>query len=252
MEQKKRHMGKGKKNKRRQRIIRAWTARILFLAVSLLTLCAIVQGVFFIGRWLRTEEPVFTGASRILSGTASSDSLTIVVDAGHGGKDQGTNSGDVLEKDVNLAVAKLLAKDLEKAGAQVIMTRTTDTYIGLEERAELANGADADLFISVHCNYCEDDASVQGLECYYSKDSTEGQVLAETIADQMDATDQTVSRGARTAGYRVLLRTKMPAVLIELGYFSNSSECGKLATSEYQSLLAENIAEAVMNRMGEI
>ena len=97
-----------------------------------------------------------------------------------------------------------------------------------------------------------DDASVQGLECYYSKDSTEGQVLAETIADQMDATDQTVSRGARTAGYRVLLRTKMPAVLIELGYFSNSSECGKLASSEYQSLLAENIAEAVMNRMGEI
>ena len=63
----------------------------------------------------------------------------------------------------------------------------------------------------------------------------------------MDTIDQTVSRGARTADYRVLLRTEMPAVLIELGYFSNSSECRKLATSEYQSLLAENIAEAVMN-----
>ena len=158
----------------------------------------------------------------------------------HGGKDQGTNSQDILEKDVNLSVARLLAKNLEKAGAQVIMTRTADTYIGLEERAQLANDAKADLFISVHCNYCEDDASVQGLECYYSKDSTGGQILAETI-------DQTVSRGARTADYRVLLRTEMPAVLIELGYFSNSSECRKLATSEYQSLLAENIAEAVMN-----
>ena len=88
---------------------------------------------------------------------------------------------------------------------------------------------------------------IQGLECYYSKDSAGGQILAETIAGQMETIDQTVSRGARTADYRVLLRTKMPAVLIELGYFSNSSECGKLAASEYQSLLAENIAEAVMD-----
>lgn len=247
MKQRKRHAGRTRKDKRRQRIIRAWTARIFVLSVSLLIICAIAQSMILISRKFQEEEPVFAGASRILSDTGSSDTLTVVVDAGHGGKDQGTNSQDILEKDVNLSVARLLAKNLEKAGAQVIMTRTADTYIGLEERAQLANDAKADLFISVHCNYCEDDASVQGLECYYSKDSTGGQILAETISDQMDTIDQTVSRGARTADYRVLLRTEMPAVLIELGYFSNSSECRKLATSEYQSLLAENIAEAVMN-----
>ena len=76
--------------------------------------------MILISRKFQEEEPVFAGASRILSDTGSSDTLTVVVDAGHGGKDQGTNSQDILEKDVNLSVARLLAKKLEKAGCHVI------------------------------------------------------------------------------------------------------------------------------------
>lgn len=69
-----------------------------------------------------------------------------MIDAGHGGKDQGTSAGNVLEKDLNLQVAEKLAKELKKRGASVLLTRTDDTKIPLEERATMANEKEADLF----------------------------------------------------------------------------------------------------------
>ena len=72
-------------------------------------------------------------------------------------------TSNVLEKDLNLQVAEKLAKELKKRGASVLLTRTDDTKIPLEERAAMANETEADLFVSIHCNYCEDDSSVQAV-----------------------------------------------------------------------------------------
>lgn len=194
-----------------------------------------------------TERPeqTFAGA-RLVGDEGTSGALLVVVDPGHGGKDQGTCEGSVLEKDINLAVAAKLAEYLTENGADVILTRRKDEKVGLEERAKLANRENADLFISIHCNYYEDSAEIRGLECYYKEDSTEGGELAERIAGKFDGVDEVENRGTRTGEYRVLRKTDMPAVLIELGYLSNGEECRKLADEAYQELLAKKIAEAVM------
>ncbi|MDE7468879.1 MAG: N-acetylmuramoyl-L-alanine amidase [Desulfovibrionaceae bacterium] len=91
---------------------------------------------------------------------------TVVIDAGHGGKDPGTVGNGIVEKEQTLIFAKELGKKLQSAGYTVYYTRTTDVYIPLEKRTELANTKKADLFISLHCN-SHHDSSIAGFETYY-------------------------------------------------------------------------------------
>lgn len=239
----------GRRRRRRRRLkrkIQAWTARILVFSVLILAPVLAVRGALALWRALTGRpEQTFAGA-RLVGDEGTNGALLVVVDAGHGGKDQGTCEGDILEKDINLAVAKMLAEYLTESGADVILTRREDEKMDLEERAKLANRENADLFISIHCNYYEDSEEIRGLECYYKEDSTEGRELAERIAGKFDGVDEVENRGTKTADYRVLRKTDMPAVLVELGYLSNGEECGKLADKEYQKLLARKIAEAVL------
>lgn len=238
-----------KKRRRMKRKIKAWTARILVLTAVIMTLILVIQGGFYLwGRLTGAQETVFFGARIIEEFEKERDpnALLIVVDAGHGGKDQGTCSGDILEKDINLAVAEKLAKKLKKGGAQVILTRDEDVKIELEDRAKIANEEKADLFVSIHCNYYEKDAGIKGLECYYQEGSEDGEELAERIVASFESEDAVVVRGTKTAGYRVLRKTQMPAVLVELGYMSNRAECELLADENYQNLLAEKIAAGIL------
>ncbi len=230
-----------------QRRVQVWTRRILAAAILLLVLVSVSEGsAFLAGKMLGAGDKELFGARVIGSGEEKPGAPRIVLDAGHGGKDQGTCSGDVLEKDINLSVVEKLAWVLEEHGIEVILTRVDDTKVGLEERAAFANGKEADLFVSIHCNFCEDDAGVRGLECYYQDGSSGGENLAKNIVMRMDEEEKVECRGIRTANYRVLRKTNMPAVLVELGYFSNRTECGLLAEEEYQALLAKRIAEGIL------
>lgn len=239
--------GKKKKWRRRKRIIKAWCARILVLAVLFLMLYLAVWGVFWIWGRLTGSEETFVGA-RIIEdlGFEKDDRVVIVLDAGHGGRDQGTSAGEVLEKDINLRLSERLAGILEDADMKVLLTRTDDTKVGLEERAKYANEQEADFFVSIHCNYCEDDAGVNGLECYYREDSEEGRALAEQVVEAVQSDGAIPCRGTRTANFRVLTRTDMPAVLVEIGYLSNRDECAKLTEESYQKLLAEKLAAGIL------
>ena len=174
-----------------------------------------------------------------------------MIDAGHGGKDQGTSAGNVLEKDLNLQVAEKLAKELKKRGASVLLTRTDDTKIPLEERAAMANEKEADLFVSIHCNYCEDDSSVQGLECYYREGSDEAQKLAENVVTAVEESSMISCRGTRTADFSVLRNTSMTAELVEIGYLSNSSERQNLGSKDYQQELIDRLADGILMENGE-
>lgn len=176
----------------------------------------------------------------------------VVLDAGHGGSDQGTSGGDVLEKDINLAMALKIKPILEEYGIQVIMTRSTDEFISLEQRAETANQSDADVFVSVHCNYFEKDASIAGLECYYCPGKTVGQAFAESIISAAEVGGEIPVRNAKPEDYYVLVNTTMPAVLVEMGYLSNADECQRLTEEEYQELLAAKIAEGIMKKLEDI
>lgn len=246
--QKRRQMQQRRKKIRRiRRRLKMWAARVVVLSVFFLLCFGVVSG----GRWLwrhvtDKEEAVFHGARMVEPGERKPGSRLIVLDAGHGGRDQGTSSGSVLEKDINLVMVGKLAEILEEAGETVILTREDDTKIGLEDRAEFANQNEADLFVSLHCNYCEDDTGVHGLECYYREDSEEGKALADLIVEKLRSEESIANRGTRTADFRVLCRTDMPAVLVEMGYLSNQSERKKMTDEAYQKLLAEKLAEGIL------
>ena len=172
----------------------------------------------------------------------------VVLDAGHGGVDPGKVGIDgQLEKEINLEVVNKLAEELRDAGAAVLLTREDDTKVGLEDRAEYANENNAEFFVSIHCNFCEEDAGVKGLECYYRDGSSEGEALAERIIQAVESEEQISCRGTRIGDFRVLNKTKMPAVLVEIGYLSNQSECRKLTEESYQKQLAKKLAEGILS-----
>lgn len=171
----------------------------------------------------------------------------IVIDPGHGGGDGGAYYGGIAEKDINLAVSQKLAALLEAEGYRVIMTRTSDKYIGLVSRAALANDAEADLFISIHANATEVSKDYAGIFTYYYPKSRGGKTLAQNIQSEICRYTNAIDRGILTEEYVVLKRTKMSAVLIELGFMTNPTELQNLNDSAYQYKLAKGIVAGVNN-----
>ncbi len=169
----------------------------------------------------------------------------IVIDAGHGGRDPGTIAiNGRYEKDVNLSVASKLAAILQRKGHQVTMTRQDDRYPELEARAALANRRKADLFVSIHADSAPD-PSAQGFTVYIAeRASRESQQAAQAIVRAMKTTGLR-SRGVRRNDYRVLVKTRGPAVLVEMGYLSNFREARKLQDSTFQNRLAVAIAAGI-------
>jgi len=169
----------------------------------------------------------------------------VVIDAGHGGHDPGTTSAaGYYEKNINLRVAAKVARRLEASGVGVVMTRWQDHFIELEERAALANDRNADLFVSIHAD-SEPSKSVQGFTIYVATGASwSARQAAQAISEAMSRTGAD-TRGIREADYRVLVQTRGPAVLIELGYLSNAWEASRLRDGDYQDRLAQAIVDGI-------
>lgn len=147
---------------------------------------------------------------------------TIVIDPGHGGRDQGaTGVNGSLEKTLNLEVGNLLARKLDKAGFNVVLTRSTDKYVSLESRTEQAHYEQADAFISLHFDSIEDQQVVGHTSYYYNE---QDKVLAQTIHNEITNMVELHDRGARSGDFYVLRENLQPAILLELGYISNAHE----------------------------
>ena len=170
----------------------------------------------------------------------------VVIDAGHGGKDPGAiGVGGVYEKDINLSVALKVADILKSRNIPVILTRSTDEFIELNERAAIANRARATLFVSIHSDSAEN-RSAQGFTLYVRRGPPAESVrLAKSIAYHMGQTG-TPGRGQKEQDFRVLVRTTCPAALVELGFLSNSYEAASLKRDHYQRLLATAIAQGIV------
>jgi N-acetylmuramoyl-L-alanine amidase len=169
----------------------------------------------------------------------------IVVDPGHGGKDPGTISRvGLMEKTVTLPVAKDLARLLKEDGFDVVMTRQTDVFIELDERAAIANRFSADLFVSIHADACPD-PFMRGFTVYTCRDpSTASRGVAAAVVGALHGTD-IEGLGMRQANYRVLVVTQCPAILVELGYLSNGLDAEMLADPAVQTQLARSIADGI-------
>lgn len=194
------------------------------------------------------ETDVYAGDDTIpVTPAEEAAGFCVVIDAGHGGSDGGTVSGEILEKDINLSVALKLKAILEDNNIEVVLTRSSDEKVSLSQRASIANESNADFFISLHCNYYEGDARIKGLECYYdSPDEAESKGYAESITNAVSLSEDIKVRDVKTESYYVLQNTRMPAVLVEMGFLSNDSECEKLTSDEYQEILSQKIAEGIL------
>jgi N-acetylmuramoyl-L-alanine amidase len=171
---------------------------------------------------------------------------TIVVDAGHGGKDpgsQGTSFSTSDEKRINLSIATELARLLKARGAKVIMTRTSDRFIELDDRATIAERYRADLFISIHSN-SHPDSSRRGAVIYTARQPSRQSVIAAMKLDQA-IRNAGIASDTDRADYKVLTLHSRPAVLVECGYLSNYSDCKRLNTSAYRTQIATAIAAGV-------
>ncbi|MCP4348732.1 MAG: AMIN domain-containing protein [Desulfobacterales bacterium] len=212
----------------------------------------------------------------------------IVIDPGHGGRDAGAVGYNkrVLEKDIVLSIAKRLAKKIrQKIGCEVILTRTNDRFIALEERTAIANTKNADLFISLHTN-AHKDRRAYGIETYFLNIATDEDAILvaqrENAASRKNISDlQTIlndlmqnskinessrlaalvqrnvykhmkkkysrvkNKGVKQAPFYVLLGADMPSVLIETSFISNKRECSRLTRADYQNDLSESIANGI-------
>lgn len=168
----------------------------------------------------------------------------IVIDAGHGGTDPGAMRDEVLEKQLTLDIAKLVARNLEAQGANVYMTREDDTFISLNDRVEFSNAKEPDIFVSIHINASENEA-VNGLEThYYKEDSLE---FAKQIHKALILNINENNRGIFKSRFYVVRHTTAPSVLLELGFISNEEERALMQTRERQEEYAAGITEGIIN-----
>lgn len=169
---------------------------------------------------------------------------TVVVDAGHGGKDNGAyRRYGGAEKNATLDVAKRLERKLRESQLRTVMTRSNDIFIPLDERVDIQNRQKNAIFVSIHFNDSSRRA-IHGFETYYH--SPVAHDLAARIQQKLLTLPNASNRGVHTANFRVLRLAKYPAVLVECGFLSNRKEGGEARDSEYRDELADKIAEAIV------
>lgn len=218
----------------------------------------------------------------------------IIIDAGHGGKDPGASGyvRGVHEKTLVLTIAKKLRKKIERSlGCEVIMTRSTDTYLTLEERTGVANMKKGDLFISIHANSARN-RNAFGIETYFLNLTTDEESIR--VAARENATSerniselQTIlndlmqnakinessrlatyvqkslcahlskdyrnikNKGVKQAPFYVLIGAQMPAILVETSFISNEMECRRLMDPKYQEALCDGIVAGIRKYIQE-
>ena len=217
----------------------------------------------------------------------------IAIDPGHGGDDTGTRGPDgTLEKDVTLSVARRLRNKIEsQLGLRVVLTRTADTTVVLDERAAIANNNRADLFISLHTNASVRE-SATGAEVFYlsqaeyDEDAREASGLGDqpipvvgggsrvleivpwemaqlryvdqaarwawTVADELGLRLPMSPRGLQQAPFRVLVGANMPAVLVEMGFISNPNQEAQLTSTRFQDAIVNGLLRSIIRYQDEV
>lgn len=175
----------------------------------------------------------------------------IVIDPGHGGKDAGAHRESVQEKDLVLSIAKELSAALEKAGARTMLTRSSDSFIDLGPRPQVALDNGADFFISIHCNSTGlKDSTARGVETYYHMSEPSGQALAYCVQSSIIASTGMTDRKAVSdrigskigwAVLRGLRNSGIPGLLIESGFVNNKSDRARLLDPDYRKQFAAAI-----------
>lgn len=168
----------------------------------------------------------------------------VVLDAGHGGTDAGAIGGGVKEKDITLDVTKRVETLLKQKGYQVVMTRSNDTYVSLQDRVEISENNCPDIFVSIHVNSSVK-PEITGVEThYYHQESV---ALAQTVHSSFASAVKSPNRGLFKSKFYVINHTTSPAILVEIGFISNSAERCELVGEKRKQATAKAIADGIQN-----
>jgi len=212
--------------------------RFMIIAGLVLAAAALIGLVLFV-----ISRLVNSGPAEI---SAQGSNFVIAIDPGHGGADTGMNNGETVEKNVTQDICSKLKIMLESQGYTVVMTREEDVRLSKEERVSAVNGSKADLLVSVHCCYNEEDSSVSGVISHYKNDSKESKYLAENIQAAILKENGAEDGGTKQGNYTIISETEVPSVLVEVGYLSNTQEATALAEDSYQNDTAKGIAKGII------
>jgi N-acetylmuramoyl-L-alanine amidase len=187
---------------------------------------------------------IFSLIAVIASGlTANAASFrTVVIDAGHGGHDNGGQWGRVYEKHLALDTAYRLEGKLKSLGYQTVMTRRSDYFISLPQRVSLGNRYKNAIFVSIHYNYTWKQ-DVSGLETFYS--SEQSRSLAYHVQNSLIKRTRTVDRKVKYARFYVIRNSVLPAILVEGGFVSNAAERNRMKSAWFRDAIAQGITDGI-------
>ena len=241
--------------KRQQRKRRRQIHNAICISICAVLLLLVIVGINQLTQFVQHFIPVIDGNGDYTIGLIAGDEpvkeddqLVICIDAGHGGKDEGSSYKKRLEKDDNLAMALLLQKYLKEQKVKVVMTREDDTFLSLSERCDVANKAKADYFVSLHRNTGEGN----GIETWvYSGANDETMQMAESIDAAITAVgvqrDRGVKQGTQKSSekdYYINSNSHMPSCIVELGFMNNVKDNQLL--DEHKEAYAKAIGDALL------
>jgi N-acetylmuramoyl-L-alanine amidase len=194
------------------------------------------------------ETPIDSPIQTPIRTPLKAGATVVAIDPGHGGADPGAvGINGLQEKNAVLSVSTQVAQQLRRKGINAVLTRKGDQEIDLAPRVATAVRIKADLFVSIHANSISlSRPDINGLETYYYA-SAQGRRLAKAIHNRILRSTNMTDKGVRQARFYVIRRTKMPAVLVEIGFVTGSQDAARLASSAGRTQLAEAIAQGIID-----
>jgi len=180
--------------------------------------------------------------------------FSVVVDPGHGGPDPGAiGIGGIRETDVVLEVSKIVKKLLSEKGVEVRLTRKNEVDLDLPQRVSFANNVDADIFVSIHANASRGKRrDINGLETFYFR-GWKGRLLAKRIQNQiLRVSPGSPDRGVKQGRFHVIKNTRMPAVLVEIGFLTGRLDARRLEKPVHRKKIAYAIAKGILEYLSKV
>ncbi|ESA38077.1 n-acetylmuramoyl-l-alanine amidase [Leptolyngbya sp. Heron Island J] len=191
-------------------------------------------------------SPPSSPSPRLPTPAARQGEVLIMIDPGHGGRDPGAvGRNGLLEKEINIFIARRLQSTLEQRGYRAALTRTQDVEVDLQPRVDIAERANATIFVSIHANAISlSRPEVNGLETYYF---STGRNLARAIHSSVLRSTDLRDRGVRQARFYVLRNTSMPAVLVETGFVTGREDATRFQSTAAREQIADAIAQGIID-----
>ena len=190
-------------------------------------------------------SPPTSPTPRTPTPAARQGEVLIMIDPGHGGRDPGAVGNGLQEKESNLFISRRLQSTLEQRGYRVALTRNRDAEVDLQPRVDIAERANATIFVSIHANAISlSRPEVNGLETYYF---SSGRNLARAIHSSVLRSTDLRDRGVRQARFYVLRNTSMPAVLVETGFITGREDSNRFRSNAAREQIADAIAQGIID-----